>query len=156
MLDEVARVLRPGGLFLSGEWGRSPTFADPASGNSHTIPDIHRLVTFVDDILHAKHGVFSVAPHIPRWLAESGRFQDITAHLHAVPIGNWHPDPAMQVLGNTFRDMLVRYAKNLGPMLKEAGLDNAQVDELVTGYVNDMENVSGMIGVYHTVYAKKI
>jgi len=157
MVREVARVLRPGGLFLSGEWERGPTFADPALGNANSIPAIHRLLNLVDDALGARHRVFPVAPHIPAWLAESGRFRDITPQFHLVPIGDWHPDPAMQALGNNFRDIWVRYADSLRPMLREGlGLDEVQVDELVAGYVNDMDNVSGMIGVYHTVHAKKV
>ena len=159
MLGEVARVLRPGGLFLSGEWERGPTFASPVTGNPSTISATYHLLNIVDNALRAKHpGVFPIASHIPSWLAESGRFRNITAQLHAVPIGDWHPDPEMKELGNTFRDMLVRYANNLKPMLRdpELGLGEAQINNLVTGYMNDMYGVSGMIGVYRTVHAKKL
>jgi hypothetical protein len=157
MLAEAARVLRPGGLFLSGEWERVPSFANPVSGDADPIPETRRLLNLVDTSL-ARHGAFPLATCIPGWLAESGQFQDITAQFHVVPIGDWHPDPVMKELGNDFRSVWVRYADSLKPMLGEPGLgmNEAQIDDLMEGYLQDMHNTSGMVGVYHTVHAKKI
>lgn len=155
-LGEVTRVLRPGGLFLSGEWERGPTFANPGLGDITSIPAIYRLLDLVDDVLRTKHGVLPAALHIPSCLAASGCFSDITTERRAMPIGDWHPDPAMRALGNDFRDMWVRYAHNLKPMLKEEGLDDAHIEQLMVGYVSDMYRVSGMVGVFCTVHAKKV
>ena len=158
MLGEAARVLRPGGLFLSGEWERGPKFANPIWGNDSSIPATHRLLNRVDAVLFANHGLVPVASRIPNWLAESDQFQDITVERHFLPIGDWHPDPGMKALGEDFRDIWVRYADSLKPVLREPnlGLNEAQIDELVAGFEDDMHTVPGMVGVYHTVHAIKV
>jgi len=158
MLNEVARVLRPNGLFLSGEWERCPTFADPSLRNSNSIPATSHLFNLIDDAMFTSHGVIPIASHIPSWLAESGHFRDITSQKYAVPIGDWHPEPSMQALGNALRHALQLSTNGLKLILKEPklGLEEAQIDELVMGYVQEMYHVSGMVAVYHTVHARSI
>jgi hypothetical protein len=154
MLAEAARVLRPGGLFVSGEWERGPSFDNPTIGDTNRIPGIDRLVNVVDSLL--SHNALPLVPHIPTWLDASGQFEDITAQCYSVPIGDW--DPTKKALGENFRDVWVRYVDSLKPMLGQPGseLDEAQIDDLIAGYLDNLYNVPGMVGKYHMVHAKKI
>jgi hypothetical protein len=141
---------------MSGEWERAPKILNPVWGSADPIPATHLLFNLVNTLLERRRG-FYVAARVPGWLSESAQFEDITAQYHIVPIGDWYDEPTMRMLGNNFRSLLVTYGNSLKPLLREpgSGLDDTQVDEMVAGFVNDMHNVSGMVGVYHTVHAKK-
>lgn len=155
MLTEVARVLRPGGLFLSGEWERIPTFVNPALRDQNLIPFTTGLLTMVDNILFEKYGIRPWARQIPGWLEASGLFVDITLDVHCMPVGNWHGDPDLRVLGRDFVDVWVKYAGSLEPMLSEAGFDVRFVQHVLAGYLHEIQNVSGMCAVYYTVHARR-
>jgi hypothetical protein len=153
MLAEAARVLRPGGLFLSGEWERCPSFDNPTIGDTSRILGIDRLVDVVDSLLIRSHVL-----DIPTWLDASGQFQDITVQSYSVPIGDWPSDPEQRALGENFRGVWVRYVDSLKPMLGEprSGLSEVQINDLIAGYLDNIYNVPGMVGKYHTVHATKI
>jgi len=157
MLTEATRVLRHGGLFVSGEWERSPSFDNPAIEDTNRILGIRSLVDVVDLLLIERNASPPVTC-IPDWLDASGQFQGITKQCYTVPIGDWPSDPAMKALGKNFRDVWVRYADSLKPMLREpsSGLGEAQINDLIAGYMHNMDNVPGMVGKYHTVHATKI
>jgi hypothetical protein len=122
------------------------------------MPGIRRLVEVVDLLLVQRHNIPALAPRIPIWLDTSGYFQEITVRSYSLPIGDWHGDPEKKALGNDFRNVWVRYADSLRPMLAEpsSGLNEAEINDLIAGYLDDLRNVPGMVGKYHTVYAKKI
>jgi hypothetical protein len=152
MLAEAARVLRPGGLFLSGEWERWPSFNNnPNIGDR--ILGIDRLVNVVDSLL-----IQNYALYIPTWLDESAQFQDITVQSFSVPIGDWPSDPDQRALGKYFRSVCVQYVDSLKPLLGEprSGLNVVQINDLILGYLDNIYNVPGIVGKYHTVHAKKI
>jgi len=156
LVKEIARVLRSGGLFLSGEWDPLPTFDGHAPGNVDLIPATYRLINMVNQTLHQKHGVIPVGPLIPGWLQQSGRFMSITHQVHFVPIGDWHPNPEMRVLGNDFKVTMVQYGDSLKPMLKDAGYEDTLIEEVLQGFSRELNTVPGMVWVYRTVYAWKV
>lgn len=155
MLTEAARVLRPGGLFISGEWDRLPSLADPTLDTAGIIPNITRLMDRVDEIINVSYQTVPSAAQIPRWVADSGLFRDITHEFHEVPIGNWQTDDRQKALGINFREQAVRYGDSLGQVLKNAGCEQEVIDELVNGYLEEINDVAGLKWVYHTVHAIK-
>lgn len=155
MLAEAARVLRPGGLFISGEWDRLPSLEDRALDTASVIPNITRLINRVNGILNGRFRALPAASSIPRWMAESGLFRDITHEFHEIPIGDWHTDERQRSLGVNFREIAVRYGDSLRQVLKDAGDEQAVVDELINGYLAEIRGVPGMFCVYHTVHAIK-
>ena len=153
LLPEIARVLRRGGLFVSCEWGRRPAMAD----GSDAAPHAPRAVAFFEAVratLLERRGIQTVAPRIPQLLADAGKFTHIAARSFAMPIGDWHPDPALRELGREYREMVELYARSMRAVLVD-GRFAAQADELVQGYVEDIWSVPGMVSVCYTVYARR-
>ncbi|KAG6852854.1 hypothetical protein C0991_008575, partial [Blastosporella zonata] len=140
VLGEVGRILHPGGLFISCEWGRYPSFhpalgLDPvehAPGACHFFDTLTRA-------LDVCRGIQPIAGTIPALLEGSGIFRDINQLCYYMPIGPWHADPQMKVLGRAFRASLVRYADSVKPLLAEAGLSGEQVSAIVGDYVHDLK-----------------
>lgn len=156
MIAEAARVLRQGGLFLSGEWKPLPVFSTTVARPAEAIPATYNLINMVNQTLHQRHGMIPVGLSIPGWLEQSGRFVNITPQDHFVPIGDWHQDPLMQVFGNDMRATLVRYGDSLKPMLKEAGYEEADIETIFRAYVHELHTVPGLMAVYRTVHARKV
>jgi hypothetical protein len=157
-LEEVGRILKPGGIFVSGEWGRRAVL-DPSCSSDIAIntPGIDRFGDAITAALAAK-GIGQVVQSIPSWLsrATSAEFTEIIPNVFYVPIGSWHADPRLQTIGRAYRSSLKKFAQAMEPMLREAGWSDDELDELIRGMVHDTKNVAGISGVYHTVYARKI
>lgn len=135
ILPEIARVLRPRGLFVSAEWAFSPEHASDAP--------LSRIAPRVDAFLHAtnmclvRRGVLPIAGDVDELLARTGAFEDVRTFQMRVPIDEWQPTPAQNALGHKFRELARLYARGMHPMLKDEhgrahadGLVNACVAEL--------------------------
>lgn len=152
----MARLLRPGGIFVSGEIGRSIDFAhnfpsDPA----HQAPHARHFYDIVNHLLTLRH-LNLIAERIPRFMAHSRKFTVPVIQTFHVPIGDWHPDSTMRRVGKKYLAALKVFAENLSPMLRETGMTQPEVDALVHGFIHDIENVRGLVGVYHTAWARKL
>ncbi|KAG6844102.1 hypothetical protein H0H87_009777 [Tephrocybe sp. NHM501043] len=161
VLREVGRILRPGGLFISYEWGRYPAFHPDFHPSLHLNPAEHTpgVCHFFDTLIRALdecRGIRPIAGTIPALLGESGAFRDVTQRCYYMPIGPWHPDPQMKHLGRAFRAALVRYADSVKPLLVENGLTEEQVGAIVHEYVHELKTVRGMVSVLYTVHAHRI
>lgn len=157
MACEVARVLRPGGLFLSCEWDRSVAF-HPSLNISAPVR-VPRTCKFFDVLTHALYaaGIQPVASSIPFILEGSGHFTDVIPRCFYMPIGPWHSDPRMRRLGRAFRAALVRYADSVRPMLlDDTRWTKEELDEIIGGYIHELKTVRGMVSIYRTVHARKV
>ena len=171
LIHQVARVLRPGGLFLSCEWGRTPilitrpTSSSPHHPPTHPLPPASLLAPYthaffltVNDALRRRGIVASpAAEHIPVWLAQSGHFEAIQERTYDVPIGDWHPDPRMRQLGVEFRELAKAYAQNVRALLVDSGgLNMRDAQELIDGHQREMAAVRGLAIRYYTVFARRV
>ena len=91
LIDQVARVLRPGGLFLACEWGRFPLLHDGRNPQLAT-PFACAFFAAVNDALRARGVLPDAAQRLDAWLAESGYFERIRPRQYAIPIGDWPAD----------------------------------------------------------------
>ncbi|TFK36112.1 S-adenosyl-L-methionine-dependent methyltransferase [Crucibulum laeve] len=153
VLREVARVLRPGGLFFSGEWGRYAAFhsvfgLDPAI----RAPASFHFYEALTNALRNCRGIEPIAQFIPGFLSTSGLFTQIFGQHFAMPIGPWHDDPQYKSIGKAFRAAHRRYADSVSSLLTEAGEDAGQI---VAEYVDELRRVPGLVSLYHTVHARK-
>ncbi|KAG6849012.1 hypothetical protein H0H93_011995 [Arthromyces matolae] len=157
VLEEVGRVLRPGGLFLSCEWGWYPSF-HPALGldPSEHAPGISGFFDALNQALDTFCGLQPIAGTVPQLLTESGYFMNITPSLHYVPVGAWHTDLEMQSLGRAFRATLVRYADSVKPLLRDAGWTEVQIGGVMEAFLHDLRTVRGLVAVFHTVHARRL
>ncbi|KAJ7457052.1 S-adenosyl-L-methionine-dependent methyltransferase, partial [Mycena latifolia] len=158
LLAEVARLLRPGGLFLSGEWGRyaafHPAFA-PRTPATHA-PALSTFYAHLYAALSARR-IPPISPPIAPLLAQTHAFDEIVPREYYMPLGPWHPDPAMKQLGRAFRVVFLRYTASVRPMLAESGV--ASPEELADVYERverEVRTVAGLVAVFHTVHARKI
>ncbi|EEB88178.1 hypothetical protein MPER_14125, partial [Moniliophthora perniciosa FA553] len=95
IIHEAARLLRPGGIFYSGEWGRFPSLhpdlvqdADLAALVPHFV-DFFNVVT---PALATRRGIHQISHLIPAMIRETGRFSEITTQEFCMPIGPWQGD----------------------------------------------------------------
>ncbi|KAG6908717.1 hypothetical protein DXG01_003562 [Tephrocybe rancida] len=157
ILREVARILRPGGLFISCEWGRYPAFHPSLAlePTEHT-PGACQFFDTLTRALDVCRGIQPIAGSIPGVISGEGNFRDVTQRCYYMPIGPWHADPEMKELGRAYRAALIRYVDSVKPLLAEAGLTHEQVGTLVHGYLHELRTVRGMVSVLHTVHARRV
>ncbi|KAH0833830.1 S-adenosyl-L-methionine-dependent methyltransferase [Lanmaoa asiatica] len=156
MLREAARVLRRGGIFISGEVGRYVTFAPGYPGNPAVdAPGATRFFKVVNDLLEHV-GLHEITSHIPHWLRATGTFTDGRIQEYLIPIGEWHPSSRQRTLGRAYLDAMTVFAESLKPFLRDqGGLTEREIGELIAGYVRDMRCVPGLVSVYQTVWTIK-
>ncbi|KAF8124846.1 S-adenosyl-L-methionine-dependent methyltransferase [Mycena galopus ATCC 62051] len=159
LILEVIRLLRPRGLFLSGEWGRYAGFDPAHSPDSNPETDAPAHTAFFE-YLHAAlalRGLHPVAPPVAPLLAHTGAFDEITPREYHMPLGPWHPDPAMKRLGRAFRAAFLRYMDSVRPMLTDAGIVPAdELDAVYQDVRQELRNVEGLHCIFYTVHARKI
>lgn len=153
MLREAARVLRRGGIFLSGEIGRYVAFAPGYPGNpAADAPGATRFFKVVNDLLE-RVGLHEITGHIPHWLRDTGMFTGGRIQEHLIPIGEWHPSARQRTLGRAYLDAMTVFAESLKPFLRDqGGLSEREICELIDGYIRDMRCVPGLVSVYQTVW----
>ncbi|KAG1724598.1 S-adenosyl-L-methionine-dependent methyltransferase [Suillus lakei] len=155
LLQEVARLLRPGGLFFSGEIGRYIDFAHGLSFDlAHQAPHARSFFQVVNDSLDLLHLV-PIADRIPSFIQQSRQFTMPTIQTFHIPVGDWHRDPVMKRIGKMYLTALKEFAESLKPMFRQAGKTQLEINTLVTGFIEDIEHVRGLVGVYHTAWATR-
>ncbi|KAK0202660.1 S-adenosyl-L-methionine-dependent methyltransferase [Desarmillaria ectypa] len=156
IIREVSRILRPGGIFVSGEWGRRPAFhpsynLDPASQT----PSFYRFFQLLHGAL-AQRGILPVAGTVHSMLQSNGGFSEITSQTRYFPIGPWSADRAMQRIGRAFRRVLSRYMDSVRPVILELGMNASDLDDLYADARAEIANAQGLVMVYYSVYAHRI
>ncbi|KAF7321118.1 Methyltransf-25 domain-containing protein [Mycena chlorophos] len=170
LLAECARLLRPGGAFIAGEWSRMIfTMAPPPTGGPPVpTPITPQLAPFLHAFLGALHTALitppnplpATAPLVAPLLAAQPHFyvqNTITPASHLFPLGGWHPDPAMQHIGRVFRNIFRRYMDSVRPLLDaKSGMPQAQLNQLYVGVHQEIRSVPGIWGLYNTVFARRV
>lgn len=153
MLREVARVLRPGGLFLACEWGRYPAITRRIYPRPN-IPRSEEFYRVVGDALWRTKGIVPIARDIANHMRASGFFEEIRERTVEMPIGDGHPGAtdANRRIGYHFREMLKLYARSMKVMMVNAGVGEAEAESLVEGYIHEMNTVNGMVSDYYMIY----
>lgn len=172
IVQEAARILKPGGLFLSGEWGPFLSFAPEAPETEDENPDVHvpglyrfyqALRTACKDKLDiVTEGIFTIKPvwsRIPEWLESTGAFQDITPHHLYVPIGNWSPDLTYNRLGILNRTAMVKFIESSRDFLLSSGVTEAEFEGMYTQATVEINyhrtGIPGVRSIYYMVEARR-
>jgi hypothetical protein len=155
MLQEVTRILQPGGLFVSYELESYPAFHPCFNLDARThLPGATRFFDVVNEALQGM-GIRRIAPTVPDFLTSAGVFTDITPQQFYMPIGPWHSDPELRSLGRAFRAVMWKYTEAVRPMLRKAGWGDRDLGRIIEDYLHETMMVRGMVGVYYTVHARK-
>jgi hypothetical protein len=155
-MEEMARVLRPAGLFISVEWSPFVTLhpLNHADISSHAPASCR----FFDAIKEALRSIrdHPIEVDVARLLSYSGGFADISETTHYVPIGSWPTDASLRGIGEANLKAQERYADSIRHLLLDASWEENDVEQLVTEYVNELRNVVGMATICYTVHARKL
>ena len=156
-MEEMTRVLRPGGLFISIEWSNFVTLHPVIRADIRThVPASCRFYDAINEVLRSNRDPHPIEIDVALLLSNCERFVDITATTHYVPIGSWPTDTALRWIGEINLMAQQRYADSVRPLLLDASWEENDVERLVTEYVNELGSVDGMATICYTVYASKI
>ncbi|EPT00044.1 hypothetical protein FOMPIDRAFT_1050128 [Fomitopsis schrenkii] len=151
LLNEVARALRRGGLFISGEWFGYPAMRD--NSLSERAPHTYRFFHFVNQCW-ARNGIRSVADRMPELLRRSGAFVDVRYRDVYVPIGSWNPQ--LRRAGEKLKADLVVFATSMQLWIVERGYCTSTAAEaLIDGFLHEADTVQGMELQYRIAFARK-
>ncbi|XP_006455904.1 hypothetical protein AGABI2DRAFT_195215 [Agaricus bisporus var. bisporus H97] len=160
ILPDVARVLRSGGVFFSGEWelkarhqldSRQPAggaFDDPC-------PLSRRFFQVVNAALESR-GILTDVSLISGYLHDTGDFHHIQSSSMFIPVGGWHDDPRLADLGAKLHFVQTRFADSIKPLLRQMGNSEDFIEGLTSGFVNEIGSVVGIVAAFHYVYAIRI
>lgn len=150
------RVLRPGGLFVSSEWGHHLYFAPPYNLAIATdAPASHRFHGAVNDALELCRGLRPISAQIPSFLASFSELGQTSSRIEYVPIGAWSRDPSRRSIGELNLIAHERFADSVKPLLADAGWSEIDTIELVREYIQEIRVVDGLASVLYTVHAQK-
>ncbi|KAJ3727418.1 S-adenosyl-L-methionine-dependent methyltransferase [Lentinula raphanica] len=159
IIQEAIRLLRPGGLFLSGEWGQfpafHPTFPQAVGPPSAHVPGLDRFYRRLQEVLAARGIISPVASTVHERLVASRAFTDVQEHIFYMPIGPWSPDPEAQTLGLLNRRALTELMNTVRPMFVAAGFDEAYLETLYSQCWTEIFKVSGLVSIYYLVTARR-
>ncbi|KAJ3568691.1 hypothetical protein NP233_g5554 [Leucocoprinus birnbaumii] len=151
------RVMRPGGLYLSGELETAVSFHSgnaPAASPEQYAPASTLFFQVVNDALQHRginHDVSQIADH----LRNAGSFVNVETRVIHIPVGGWHSVTSWKELGRDLQGILVRFADSVKPMLRDAGHTQAYIDLLVQNFEAEMDTTPGMLAAYHIVQATR-
>jgi len=154
LLQEVVRVLRPGGLYIACEWGRLPCVED----DSDPAVRAPRTCAFFQAILLALQcngGTHPTALFIPGWVRDTGGFRDIHEQTFKVPMGTWPADPRYREIGAIFKETMRTYTESVRTLLLNYGHSCAEVQALIDGFLIELDAVRGLYFTYYTVHATR-
>ncbi|KAJ1300486.1 hypothetical protein OPQ81_005300 [Rhizoctonia solani] len=167
LIFDLHRVLKPGGLITICEVENQIYEAEPPFDRRayvHTAP----LAAQAVDILRGaitKQGVdLNAINHFHEWLrpnspfwAQTAKkydipssrvqiasrgFRDIQKQVVLIPVGTWHPDPAVQRVGDLTSRAFALAWKQLEPALVEYGSSPEEASRLATASITVYENTS--------------
>jgi len=157
LLREIARVLRPGGLFYSGEFDlthRTPSGAALSTSTWRTIANAEsRLIRAVQI-----RGLGDSAARIPEWLQQDGGFTGITPSVFDVPIGSSNHWPSLQderrrEVAQMGRRCMLQFVNAVRPLfLDTADSYSRDTDEFLSEYKEELSQCL-LVGTYRVVYA---
>ncbi|KAJ3007304.1 hypothetical protein NUW54_g3598 [Trametes sanguinea] len=152
-VSNAARALRPAGLLSLTEWTRTIEMADSTLLEDRA-PRAYAFLIALENILgHICH-IKSVLPllngaiHGERLFARS---MPITRRFY---VGDWPVGSSDRHDGIRMRDVLIEFAKSMREFLGKY-LITPLVDDLIEGFVSDLNTVSPMYTTYHTVHAMR-
>ncbi|KAB5592295.1 Methyltransferase domain containing protein [Ceratobasidium theobromae] len=95
-------------------------------------------------------------PEPQRWIASRG-FRDIQKEVVLIPIGAWHPDPAVQQVGALVARTFSLSYRQLEPAIIETGVPQDQAKAICDRVIEEMVRMDlPTLAKYHMVYGTKI
>ncbi|KAM6493020.1 S-adenosyl-L-methionine-dependent methyltransferase [Amanita muscaria] len=155
LINECARLLRPGGLFVSCEWIHFPVAARTGLDVNTYAPASVRFFNAIHQILQGK-GVHlgPLNPHFS--LTQSLQFTDISTERRFAPIGQWPVDEAWKIIGNDQKMILRRFTTSVMLMLIDSGMTELEAGQLTADYLGEVDNKDDLVCEYVITHARKV
>jgi hypothetical protein len=120
LIDDISRVLRPGGLAIIVEWDFSTWDANKQQVvlGTHELgpPWWSRWLAFAQIAVRNSGGSVEAASNIRRWMSENPAFEDIVQDDIWIPTSHWVAhDEMQQRIGATMRDDILASALDFLP-----------------------------------------
>ncbi|KAG9017514.1 Ubiquitin-conjugating enzyme E2 2 [Tulasnella sp. 427] len=154
LLEEVKRVLRPGGIFMFGEIELACYDVNGRSSALETTPGISALYAAFRRAVETQRINLDSVKAIDTWIENVGGFAKPVHETHLFPLGGQWLSPNHATLKDVGRGMHVNFLKlgeSMKPVLLRSGMTQGQVDALVDAQHRDMHNPS--IRVLHKYHA---
>jgi len=150
-LLEVARILRPGGLFLFADWAVRPTLHPGHPFSEDHEAYIPRTVSFYNTMSRI---VPTLAPEIPHLIQQIGSFEEPVSKQWAIPISTpYSPDSTCSSSHYFISRVMVRVTQGLADALVAGGLFPP---EDADAFKDELEDRDGICSIYQTVWARKL
>ena len=159
IIREAARILQPGGMFLSGEWFRYPAFDSARFPNLNLRTNAPNLTSFFErwnEALLQRRGIRPVEREINQLVSESGLFRDVVSHSMFLPIGDWREELPLKAMGRQYRDCMRRYLESSRRLMLDSGHTNQELDTMFAHANHEMRYVEGLGGIYYVVAAIRV
>ena len=119
------------------------------------IPNTRNFYLAVNQALALKN-ITPVYQNLEAWIRASGRFRHVRARVYKMPVGDWPIEPRRRALGSAFKNVIYMYASSMRIMLIEAGWSSLVVDDLIQGFLYEVENVPGIVCLFKVVSARRV
>ncbi|KAF9054053.1 S-adenosyl-L-methionine-dependent methyltransferase [Panaeolus papilionaceus] len=156
VLREAARVLKPGGLFVSHEWGRHVD-VDPSYGtiDSVNIPATRRFYDVLNEALRTARRLLPIAHRIPDLIHTSEQFASVEGSQRQVPIGTWPEDQTSRRIGAACLQSLEVFANSVRYLLLSAGMEENDMNNTLAGFIQEIRTTPGLVCTLYTVCAHR-
>ncbi|KAH9476830.1 Methyltransferase pytC [Psilocybe cubensis] len=157
LIREVARVLRPGGVFVSVEWSPYPAVDLTVREDSASYaPASARFHEAINQALLNHCGLRPIAGQIHTLLANTGSFRDIVSSPRSVPVGTWS-NSRVRAIGEYCLEMNTRYADSVKTLLIDSGWTEGDVDRLCDEYIREIRSGDKkLVNILYIVHARKV
>ncbi|KAN0125366.1 S-adenosyl-L-methionine-dependent methyltransferase [Lactarius tabidus] len=146
-LREVARILRPGGLFLSAEWDTHPTLHPEHPKFLDLEGYMPETITFYD---LASTVVPTLSPDISALIHENGSFERPVLKRRAIPISVLHAS------GSNGLHFVSEVMKRVTQGYADALVAGRRVPpDVADSFKAELSSRRGIVCVYQTVFARK-
>ncbi|CAE6440891.1 unnamed protein product [Rhizoctonia solani] len=177
LIREVYRVLRPGGIFLFGNWELSAYDAsDPSRPAFERLPGLTKALQMTRTALTHQGVDVQMCSNMPYWLESNSElwtvpddpssglvftepmlgFRDIVYAPMLVPIGLWPTEKRLQDVGKIGANGWVQIWRSMCAPFQVFGLSKDQAQEVVDEAIRDVYSPEVQVSVkYHVTYAFK-
>ncbi|EUC67607.1 methyltransferase domain protein [Rhizoctonia solani AG-3 Rhs1AP] len=177
LIREIYRVLRPGGMFLFGNWELSAYDAtDPSRPAFERLPGLTKALQMTRTALTHQGVDVQMCINMPRWLEPSSElwttpedpssglmftepmlgFRDIVYAPMLVPIGLWPAETRLQDVGKIGANGWTHIWRSMQAPFQVFGLSKEQAQAVVDAAIRDVYSPEVHVSVkYHVTYAFK-
>ncbi|KAH7338164.1 S-adenosyl-L-methionine-dependent methyltransferase, partial [Rhizoctonia solani] len=177
LIRDIYRVLRPGGLFIFGNWELSAYDAtEPSKPAFERLPALNRALQMTRTALTNQGVDVLMCSDMPHWLEPSSElwtvpedpssglmftepmlgFKDIMYAPMLVPIGLWPTEKRLQDVGKIGANGWAHIWRSMHAPFQVFGLSKEQAQEVVDGAIRDVYSQEVQVSVkYHVTYGFK-